>query len=275
MEQAAADYARIERALHFLEANATRQPALAEAAQHLHLSPFHFQRLFRRWAGISPKRFLQIVTLELAKTRLDARASLLDAAWDAGLSGPGRLHDLFVTLEAVTPGEFKAGGAGLEIRCGLHPTPFGTALLGVTERGICHLSFIEPEYAAAEREALQTAWPRAKLVQAPQETASFIERIFAREPSGEPLRVFAAGTNFQARVWQALLRIPAGRTATYRDLAEQLGAPAAARAVGQALARNRVAYLIPCHRVLAQMGVCGGYRWGPLRKKAMLAWERG
>ncbi|MCZ7645455.1 MAG: bifunctional helix-turn-helix domain-containing protein/methylated-DNA--[protein]-cysteine S-methyltransferase [Planctomycetota bacterium] len=270
------DYARVERAIRFLEREAARQPGLAEVAAHVHLSEFHFQRLFKRWAGVSPKRFLQVVTLELAKERLRERGNVLAAAWDAGLSGPGRLHDLFVTLEAVTPGEFKARGAGLEIGWGVQPSPFGACLLGLTGRGICHLDFIDPDPGAKARalERLRAAWPRAEFVERPREAEAAAGRIFEPRAAGEPLPVLAAGTNFQVRVWSALLRIPAGATATYAELARSLGRPRAARAVGQALARNRVAYLIPCHRVIAKLGVLGGYRWGPERKKAMLAWER-
>lgn len=270
------DYARIEAALRYLDEHAARQPSLAEAARAAHLSPHHFQRVFRRWAGISPKRFVQVHTVETAKARLRAGRSVLDAAWDAGLSGPGRLHDLFVNLEAVSPGEFKARGGGLIVRHGFHPSPFGTALLAATDRGICHLAFVDEGRERKALEELRRAWPSAELKQDAPATAKLIARVFPASANGrrrEPLTVLAGGTNFQAQVWRALLKVPPGTRTTYGALAKAIGKPKAARAVGQAVARNPIAYLIPCHRVVRSLGALGDYRWGADRKRALLAWE--
>jgi AraC family transcriptional regulator, regulatory protein of adaptative response / methylated-DNA-[protein]-cysteine methyltransferase len=269
------DYARIETAIHYLEKNFRRQPALAEVAAQLGLSEFHFQRLFQRWAGISPKRFLQCLSAGYAESLLKQSASLLDAAYDTGLSSPSRLHSLFVTLHAVTPAEWRAGGDGVEIRYGLHETPFGRCLLALTEKGICHLSFVDGEDAPALAE-LRAQWPGARLQADADGTRVMVERIFSRTPAqGTPLHLWVRGSNFQAKVWQALLRIPAGALASYGDIAAMLGTPQAARAVGSAVARNHIAYLIPCHRVIRGTGVIGDYRWGTVRKKAVLAWESG
>ena len=269
------DYHRIERAIVFLEENWRRQPSLDEVARSVHLSEFHFQRLFRRWAGISPKRFLQYLTVEHAKRRLRESAPLLETAYDTGLSSLGRLHDLFVTLEAVTPGDFRRRGAGLAIAWGLHASPFGTALVAVTARGVCALSFAsEHEDAAAMVAALRERWPLATIAEDERRTAPVARRIFDRaEGEGEPVRLHVEGTNFQVRVWEALLRVPFGALTSYEALAAHAGHPEATRAVASAVARNPVGYLIPCHRVIRKLGVMGGYRWGPTRKKAILAWE--
>ncbi|MBI3830761.1 MAG: methylated-DNA--[protein]-cysteine S-methyltransferase [Planctomycetes bacterium] len=268
------DYRRIELAIRFLDRNATRQPDLEEIARAAHLSAFHFQRLFKRWAGVTPKRFLQILTVELAKERLAASRSVLDTAWDVGLSGPGRLHDLFVAVEAVTPGEFKARGAGLSIRYGFHATPFGLALLGVTERGVCHLAFVEESNERRALAELKCGFPAAQIAEDAVRTARFAEQVFQKNPKrAKSEMVLHAGTNFQAKVWNALLRIPPGAVATYGEIACAIGKPKAVRAVGHAVARNSVAYLIPCHRVIRSLGVIGHYRWGPARKRIMLAWE--
>ncbi|WP_224364271.1 bifunctional transcriptional activator/DNA repair enzyme AdaA [Hyalangium versicolor] len=272
---ATSDYARIERAIHFLDAHGQNQPPLAEVAAHVGLSPYHFQRLFTRWAGISPKRFLQFQTLENAKQLLTERRSLLDATYDAGLSSGGRLHDLFVTLTAMTPGEFKQGGAGLTLRYGVHASPFGDYLLAVCERGICALRFLTGsswDEAVAE---LRAEWPRAALVQAPEATRPYAERIFPQRTPREfqPLNLLVKGTNFQLKVWEALLRIPSGAVATYEDIAQAVEAPRAVRAVGSAVGGNPIGLLIPCHRVIRKTGAFGQYRWGLPRKRAMLAWE--
>lgn len=270
------DYARIEAAIRYLDAHASRQPSLAEAARAAHLSPQHFQRVFRRWAGISPKRFVQLLTVESAKVRLRAGRSVLDAAWGAGLSGPGRLHDLFVNLEAVTPGEFKTRGGGLRVRHGFHPTPFGTALLAATDRGICHLSFVDESRERKALSELRRAWPNAELHEDTRATAKLVARVFSGTANGhrrKPLTVLTGGTNFQAQVWRALLKIPPGARTTYGALAKAIGKPKAARAVGNAVASNPIAYLIPCHRVVRSVGTLGDYRWGPDRKRALLAWE--
>ncbi|MBV9109498.1 MAG: methylated-DNA--[protein]-cysteine S-methyltransferase [Gemmatimonadetes bacterium] len=268
------DYDRIAQAIRFIEANHTRQPSLEEVAKSVYLSEFHFQRLFRRWVGISPKRFLQFLTIEHAKRRLDECRSVLDATYDAGLSSPGRLHDLFVTLEAVTPGEYKQHGAGLRIAYGFHDTPFGTALLGATERGLCALSFVDEGREGDAIDELRERWSRADLDEDAGRTAGLAARIFAPEPTDDrPIPLFVQGTNHQVRVWEALLRVPAGAIVTYEQLATAAGKPEAVRAVAGAVARNQIAYVIPCHRVIRKLGAFGGYRWGPERKQAILGWE--
>lgn len=273
-----ADYHRIERAIRFIDASAPARPSLDEVARHVGLSPFHFQRLFTRWAGISPKRFQQVLALEYAKELLRDSRNLLDATYDAGLTSGGRLHDLFVRLEAVTPGEYRAGGAGLRIQTGFHDTPFGECLLATTERGVCGLSFSTGRDAAMAD--LASRWPGAVIEEKPRATAPVARRLFdalgVRDPAGlVPLSLLVRGTNFQVKVWSALLRIPAGTVATYEDVAASIGAPRAVRAVGTAVGRNPVAFLIPCHRVIRGTGALGGYRWGVERKRAMLAWESG
>lgn len=264
------DYARIERAIRYLDENATRQPSLAEVARSVHLSEYHFQRLFRRWAGVSPKRFLQFLTVEHAKRLLAERRGVLDAAYEAGLSGPGRLHDLFVTLEGVTPGDWKARGTGVRIDYGVHETPFGAALLAATERGVCAIRFAPDVPAEVER--LRGEWPGAELVHAPARTAAMAASAFAPEP-GASLPLYVRGTNFQVQVWRALLEVPEGAVLSYEELAERVDRPRAVRAVASAVASNPVAYLIPCHRVIRKVGAFGQYRWGADRKRAILAWE--
>lgn len=268
--QLSEDYTRVEQAIRYLENNALRQPGLAEVAAHVGLSEYHFQRLFTRWAGISPKRFLQFLTKENAKALL-ARTSVLNATYEAGLSSPGRLHDLLVQTEAVTPGEYRSGGAGVDIAYGFHPTPFGECLLAVTGRGICFLGFVESGHSSALEE-LRLNWPNAALTESPARTAPLVEKIFSPQP-GSTLTLHLNGTNFQIKVWEALLRLPPESVTTYQGLARQIGAPGAARAVGNAVRRNPVAYLIPCHRVLRQVGKFGQYRYGSARKKAILLYE--
>lgn len=272
---AAADYALVAQAIGYLEDNFQHQPTLEELAAHVHVSPFHLQRVFSRWAGISPKRFLQLLTVDYAKTLLDESHSVLDAAYAAGLSGPGRLHDLFVTLEAVTPGEFKQQGAGLEIVYGRQATPFGDCLLAATPRGICALNFLDDGGWDVAVEQLRLNWPAATLVADGQATAALAARIFHpnRVADPTPLRLLVKGTNFQVKVWSALLRIPAGAVCTYADLARAIDQPSAARAVGGAVGANSIAYLIPCHRVIRAGGLMRGYRWGTTRKRAILGWE--
>lgn len=272
------DYQRIKALLGLLVKKRQEQPSLDELAQWAGLSKFHLQRLFTRWAGISPQRFLHYLTLEYAKETLSHSRNLLDASWDAGLSGPGRLHDLFVTLEAVTPGEFKRKGQGLEIRHGVHPTPFGPCLVALTERGICALRFVEKDEAWEELNALKSQWPQARFTLSPRDTAAVVEDIFKAGPGAvssgrQPMGLMVQGTNFQIRVWEALLRIPPGHVASYGLVATMIGQPGAARAVGSALAANPVGWLIPCHRVIREMGVVGDYQWGQDRKRLMLAWE--
>jgi AraC family transcriptional regulator of adaptative response/methylated-DNA-[protein]-cysteine methyltransferase len=275
LSQAATDYRRVEQAIGFLEANFREQPSLDEIAASVNLSKFHFQRLFKRWAGISPTQFLRFLTVEYAKDRLRESQTVLDATFDAGLSSPSRLHDLFVTFEAMTPGEYKQQGAGLEIVYGLHDTPFGQALLATTERGICALYFVPNGDRSAVVDALRERWPRARMIEDAAQTQPLIERMFSRAGNGgeQPFHLLLQGTNFQVKVWQALLAIPPGSVASYGDLAAYIGQPRAARAVGAAVGRNPIAYLIPCHRVITQSGEAHRYRWGTARKKAMLVWE--
>jgi AraC family transcriptional regulator, regulatory protein of adaptative response / methylated-DNA-[protein]-cysteine methyltransferase len=270
---ATTDYARVERAILFLDEHRPRQPSLAEAARAVHLSEYHFQRLFRRWAGISPKRFLQYLTVEHAKTRLAASDSVLAAAYDAGLSGTGRLHDLFVTLEAVTPGEYRRGGSGLRIGYGIHDTPFGPCLVAATPRGICTLSFLADGGEAAAIGELRRRWPGADVRHAPERTAGLASAAFGGGGADGPLPLHVRGTNFQVRVWEALIRVPPGALVSYEALAGAAGRPDTARATAGAVAANPVAYVIPCHRVIRKLGVIGGYRWGAARKQAMIGWE--
>jgi AraC family transcriptional regulator, regulatory protein of adaptative response / methylated-DNA-[protein]-cysteine methyltransferase len=265
------DFARIERAIRFLDENAGRQPSLAEAARSVHLSEFHFQRLFRRWAGVSPKRFLQFLTVEHAKELLGERRGVLETAYQAGLSGPGRLHDLFVTLEGVTPGDWKARGAGLRISWGLHDTPFGPALIAATARGVCAIRFVAG-VVEDELARLREEWPAAELARDEAGTAAIAARAFEREP-GSALPLYVRGTNFQVQVWRALLAVPEGAVVSYEEVAERIGRPRAVRAVASAVAANPVAYLIPCHRVIRKLGAFGEYRWGAARKRVMLGWE--
>lgn len=273
LSQSAQDYALVADAIRYIEAHRREQPELAQIARHIGLSDFHFQRLFSRWAGVSPKRFLQALTLGEAKAALARNGSVLDAAYDAGLSGPGRLHDLFVQCTAATPGEVKSGGAGLTIRYAVQPTPFGPAFFGVTERGICALSFVGDGGEAQALAELRERWPAARLLADGRESAALAERIFAGGAGPEALHLYIKGTNFQLQVWQALLRVPLGSVTSYGELAQAIGRPGAARAVGSAVGSNAIAWLIPCHRVIRQTGAVDGYRWGTERKRAMLGWE--
>ena len=278
-DQNSADYHRIERAIRYLDASAPSRPSLDDVARHVGMSPFHFQRLFTRWAGISPKRFTQVLALEYAKERLHDSRNMIDATYDAGLSSGGRLHDLFVKLDAVTPGEFREDGEGLQIAAGFHESPFGEVLVATTGRGVCALTFHDGNRRAALRD-LASRWPNAIVEERPRATAAVAARIFRaldiREPDGVvPLGLLVRGTNFQVKVWRALLQIPVGTVATYEDIAAAIGSPSAVRAVGTAIGRNPVAFLIPCHRVIRTTGALGGYRWGLPRKRAMLAWEAG
>jgi AraC family transcriptional regulator of adaptative response/methylated-DNA-[protein]-cysteine methyltransferase len=265
------DYEIVESAIEYLDANYAAQPELAAVARHVHLSDSHFQRLFRRWAGISPKRFLQFLTAEHARTLLTGSASVLDASYGVGLSGGGRLHDLMINVHAATPGEVKSGGEGVVIEYGVQPSPFGPAFLATTSRGLCALSFVASDDSERPLRELRKRWPHA-VVRENQAAAERAARAAFGDGPGE-LTLFLKGTNFQIRVWEALLRIPAGQAATYEDIARDIGQPSAARAVGAAVGQNPIAYLIPCHRVLRKSGAFGEYHWGVTRKKAILAWE--
>jgi AraC family transcriptional regulator of adaptative response/methylated-DNA-[protein]-cysteine methyltransferase len=269
-EQLSEDYGRVEQAIRYIEENYHSQPGLKEIAAHAGLSEYHFQRLFTRWVGISPKRFLQFLTKESASS-----VNLLEVAYQTGLSGPGRLHDLFVSCEAVTPGEFKNQGEGLEIQYGFHATPFGECLLALTERGICHLAFVQDGDRPQALRVLQARWKNASLREDPAATRPLVGQIFAiaRGQEAAPLHLFLKGTNFQIKVWEALLRIPPGSVVSYQDLAISIGMPKAARAVGNAVGQNPLPVLIPCHRVIHKAGDFGSYHYGTARKKALLAWE--
>jgi AraC family transcriptional regulator, regulatory protein of adaptative response / methylated-DNA-[protein]-cysteine methyltransferase len=267
-------YQLIESIIQHLGDHFQDQPSLEELAALSGLSPQHFQRVFKRWVGISPKQFLKYLTLEYAKSRLDANQSVLDSALDSGLSGPGRLHDLFVSLESITPGEYKAGGADLEIEYGIHPSPFGFVVLAQCERGLCGSFFLpEPSEVLAE-EAIKEYWPLARIKNNKSRTLPLSLRLF--DPSGfwdDSVSLFVRGTPFQVQVWRALLEIPPGSLCTYSDIAESIGRPTATRAVASAVGDNPISWLIPCHRVIRKGGYLGGYRWGLPRKKVMLAWE--
>ncbi len=265
------DYDRVEKAIGYLEKHFQEQPTLEKLAQTAGLSPFHFQKLFKRWAGVTPKQFLGYLTAQHAKERLARSRSVLETAYEAGLSGPGRLHDLMVSVEAMTPGEYKNGGAGLRILWGIHPTLFGEALIAMTARGVCGLSFLDARPALAALKELKLSWPRAQWVQDQVRTSGAIRSIFSGKRS--KVKVLMKGTDFQLKVWEALLKVPQGSVCSYQDLARRIRKPKASRAVGSAVGQNKVAYLIPCHRVIRESGVLGDYRWGSARKKALLGWE--
>jgi AraC family transcriptional regulator of adaptative response/methylated-DNA-[protein]-cysteine methyltransferase len=267
------DYSRIARVIAYLDAHYEEQPSLSELAGAAGLSKSHFHRLFRRWAGVTPKDFLQCLTAAHARQRLKESATVLDAALDSGLSGPGRLHDLTVALVAATPGEIRKGGADLTIRYGAAETPFGWATIGWTERGFCHLAFHPEKPAKGVPVELTESWPNAALIEETREARKQAARIFQRSTEGRSLSAFVRGTPFQVQVWQALLRIPEGQVISYAQLAKAVGRPGAARAVGTACGKNPVGYLIPCHRVIRETGVIKGYRWGSGRKAALLARE--
>lgn len=268
------DYQRIAAAIRYLEAHRRQQPSLEELAAEIGLSPFHFQKLFQRWAGVSPKRFLQHLTEQHARELLQASESVLATSFELGLSGSGRLHDLMVTVSATTPGEVKTGGAGLEIAWGVHDSPFGLMFLAVTPRGICRLEFPDSDQPEIPLQRLADDWPTAGIVENPKQTLPVAQNIFPATglPNGR-FNLLLRGTNFQLQVWRALLRIPEGRVVSYGQLAEAVGCPSAGRAVGSAVGKNPIAYLIPCHRVLRGDGGIGGYRWGTERKLALLGKE--
>lgn len=265
-------YDQVAEAIGFLAAHVEEQPSLERVASSVGLSGPHFQRMFSEYTGVSPKQFLQHLTLRRAKDLLRDGASVLEGAHAVGLSGPARLHDHFVVLEAMTPGEFKDGGEGLSMRFGVHATPFGTIGIALTDRGICALEFLEgaPEAFAS---ALRDRWPSARIVRNDTATRAEPARLFDLRAARSLVHLHVNGTNFRVRVWDALLRIPAGAVRSYNDVAGAIGEPTAARAVGGAIAANPIAFLIPCHRVILGSGVIGNYRWGSPRKRALLAWE--
>ncbi|UCB55976.1 MAG: methylated-DNA--[protein]-cysteine S-methyltransferase [Thiotrichales bacterium] len=265
-------YATVANAIEYIRANVRRQPSLADVATGVGLSEHHLQRIFSEWAGISPKRFLQYLTKEYAKAALRSSKDVLGTAVEVGLSGPGRLHDLMVSCEAMSPGEIRQQGLGVKLTYGNAKTPFGNALIGWTPRGICHLAFCDGDCDSDEKE-LSLEWPAAKLVRDDDEASTQSDRIFSAEPEPGKLHLLLRGTNFQIKVWEALLNTGSSRVLSYHALARLAGSADAPRAVGSALAANRIAFLIPCHRVIRKNGDVGTYRWGSERKIAMLAWE--
>jgi AraC family transcriptional regulator of adaptative response/methylated-DNA-[protein]-cysteine methyltransferase len=275
LTRAAADYDVVRRAIAFLSERWRTQPDVEAIALAAGVSAADLHHLFRRWAGITPKAFLQALTLDHARRLLRDSASVLDAALEVGLSGPGRLHDLFVTHEAMSPGEWKSGGDGLTLRYGFHPSPFGTALVMATERGLAGLAFADAGEEPAALADMRSRWPMANVVADAAATAPLARRIFDRKlwRADRPLRVVLIGTDFEVRVWETLLAIPLGRATTYSDIASKIRAPKAARAVGAAVGKNPISFVVPCHRVLGKSGAITGYHWGLTRKRAMLGWE--
>lgn len=268
------DYDRIAEAISFIASRVDSQPTLQEIAGHLHLSPFHFQRLFSRWAGVTPKRFLQVLTLERAKQLLRESKPLLEVSDALGLSSSSRLYDHFVHLEAVTPGEYKTGGAGLRIEYAVHDTPFGKAFIATTPRGVCSFAFLESTEIDEHLTGIHKKWPHALVHENRQRTLAVIKNMFCEERKlNRPVSLHVSGTNFQISVWKALLQIPPAMVVSYSQVATAIGHPSSARAVGLAVGANPVAFLIPCHRVIQQSGKLGGYHWGETRKQAIHAWE--
>lgn len=266
------NYQRIESAIKYLAAHYKDQPNLDDVAQAVHLSPFHFQRIFTEWAGITPKKFLQYLTTEHLKSKLAETRNIMEAADMAGLSSQSRVYDLFVNLEAVTPNEYKTSGQGLTIEYGFHQTPFGECLLAMTERGICGLQFILEENRLEALQLLQKQWANARMHENTHLTEQTVQQIFyTNEP--RKLSVLVKGTNFQVKVWNALLNIPAGEVASYQILAKRIDQPKALQAVGSAVAANPIGYLIPCHRVIKNEGLVGEYHWGSAKKRLLLGWE--
>ena len=271
------DYEVVRRTIEFISRQWREQPSLDEIAEHVGLKPLALQRLFTRWAGLSPKGFLQALTLDHARTLLSDRASVLDATYEVGLSGPGRLHDLFVTHEAMTPGAYKARGEGIVIRYGFHPSPFGSALVMVTDHGLAGLAFADRGGEPAALADMRARWPRATYEEDAGATGPYVRRIFdpATWRPDRPLRVVMIGSDFEISVWETLLRVPFASATTYSDIAARIGRPSAARAVGTAIGRNPISFVVPCHRILGKGGSLCGYHWGLTRKRAILGWEAG
>jgi AraC family transcriptional regulator of adaptative response/methylated-DNA-[protein]-cysteine methyltransferase len=271
------DYDSVRRAIAFISEHWRAQPTIEAMADAASVTPDELHHLFRRWAGLTPKAFMQALTLDHAKNLLRDSASVLDAALDSGLSGPGRLHDLFVTHEAMSPGEWKNGGAGMTLRFGFHASPFGTAVVIGSDRGLAGLAFADPGEEQSALADMQRRWPRATYVEDQAATAPIARRIF--DPKlwrpDEPLRVVLIGTDFEVRVWETLLKIPMGRAVCYSDIANKIAAHKASRAVGAAVGKNPISFVVPCHRALGKGGALTGYHWGITRKQAMLGWEAG
>ena len=272
MKQEEVNFQRIQAALEYIGTHFQDQPDLETIASQVHLSPFHFQRMFEKWAGVSPKKFLQYLTLKYARQKLKEGASVLDAAYASGLSGTGRIHDLFVTLSAVSPGEYKNGGENMVISYSFVSSPFGELILAETQRGICNLMFIDSHKRGVED--LRIEWPKAQLKEQAGKQAAAIAQFFSeKERAEKPIHLHLKGSSFQIQVWEALLKIPRGNLVAYGDIARHIGKPRASRAVGTAIGANPIAYLIPCHRVIKSVGAIGEYRWGKGRKMALVGWE--
>lgn len=274
MDQQTYNYDKIAKAIEFIVANAKEQPSLFEVADEVNVSQFHFQRLFSEWAGVSPKKFLQYITAGYLKDKIKDSANLAELAESAGLSSQSRVYDHFISIEGVTPHEYKSAGKGLIISYGFHVTPFGDCFVASTERGICAMAFVDDSNRDQQLIELARKWHHATIRPDQPATASFVQRIF--QPAGsslEKLPLLVQGTNFQLKVWEALLKIPTGAVTTYQQIAQSIGHPNAVRAVGTAVGDNPIAYIIPCHRVIRKEGVLGEYRWGALRKKALIGWE--
>jgi AraC family transcriptional regulator of adaptative response/methylated-DNA-[protein]-cysteine methyltransferase len=274
---AAADYDVVRKAIGHIRGHWREQPEIETIAEAAGVTPTELHHLFRRWAGLTPKAFLQALTLHEARELLRHSASVLDATYEVGLSGPGRLHDLFITHEAMSPGEWKSGGEGLTISFGFHPSPFGMALVMATPRGLAGLAFADAGEERAALADMKARWARATYVEDSARTAMVAKRIFdpAQWQADQPLRVILLGTDFEVRVWDTLLKIPMGRLTTYSDIAAKIKAPKAARAVGAAVGKNPISFVVPCHRVVGKSGELTGYHWGLTRKRAMLGWEAG
>jgi AraC family transcriptional regulator of adaptative response/methylated-DNA-[protein]-cysteine methyltransferase len=277
LSAAASDYEIVRRAIGFISEHWRAQPEIDAIADAAGVSTTELHHLFRRWAGLTPKAFLQALTLDHARALLRDSASVLDATFEVGLSGPGRLHDLFVTHEAMSPGEWKSGGEGLTIHYGFHPSPFGTALIMATERGLAGLAFDDADARKPALADMQSRWPKATYVEDSARTAPLARRIFVRKlwRPDQPLRLVLIGTDWEVRVWETLMKIPLGRLTTYSDIAAKVCTPAAARAVGAAVGKNPICFVVPCHRVVGKSGALTGYHWGITRKQAMLGWEAG
>jgi AraC family transcriptional regulator, regulatory protein of adaptative response / methylated-DNA-[protein]-cysteine methyltransferase len=271
------DYDAVRRAIAFISEHWRMQPTIEAVAEAASVTADELHHLFRRWAGLTPKAFMQALTLDHAKSLLRDSASILDAALDSGLSGPGRLHDLFVTHEAMSPGEWKTGGAGIVLRFGFHPSPFGTALVIASERGLAGLAFADPGEEAAALADMKRRWPRASYVEDAGGTSALAQRVFEKRlwRPDQPLRVVLIGTDFEVRVWETLLKIPMGRAVCYSDIASRIDSPKASRAVGAAVGKNPISFVVPCHRALGKGGALTGYHWGITRKQAMIGWEAG
>ncbi|MGE0339468.1 MAG: methylated-DNA--[protein]-cysteine S-methyltransferase [Xanthobacteraceae bacterium] len=270
------DYDTVRRAIEYLTKRYREQPEIDAVAAAAGTDPRRLNELFRRWCGLTPKAFLQAVTLDNAKKLLAQSPNILEASYELGLSGPGRLHDLFVVHEAMSPGEWKTGGEGLEIRYGFHPSPFGTALVMATPRGLCGLAFSDPGKENAALKDMRARWKNASYREDSAATADIAARIFQsdRWQPDTPLRVVLIGTDFEVRVWQTLLKVPLGHAATYSDVARKIGKEKAARAVGAAVGKNPISFVVPCHRIVGTNGALTGYHWGLTRKRAMLGWEQ-